>query len=422
LPLRLLVNAVALSMVPALAAGQVGVGPEFHVNTYTTGLQANPSVAAEATGAFVIAWTSAGPDGAGEGIFGQRYDASGTPVGSEFQINSYTTGEQYGPRVASDPDGNFVVVWVSAGQDGSHSGIYARRYDTTSGPGPEFRVNTHTPNRQGDPAVAMDPSGAFVATWHSLRQEGDDGVYAQRYDASGNAQAGEFRVNAYTTVLHGNPDVAMDPSGTFVVAWQGNDLVDGIQTRARRFDATGTPAGPEFLVVTTGTIGAENAYPSVATDADGRFVIVWTTHYGGGPTPFNVRAQRYDADGTPQGASFQVNSYTTGYQARPVVASDAAGNFVVTWHSYNGQYGGIAGIFGRRFDRLNNAVGGDFQVNTYTTGRQEFASLSMDAAGNFVTAWMSDVQEGPGNPGIYAQRFLADLIFRDGFEAVTPSP
>jgi hypothetical protein len=63
------------------------------------------------------------------------------------------------------------------------------------------------------------------------------------------------------------------------------------------------------------------------------------------------------------------------------------------------------------------SVGSEFQVNTYTTGRQEFASLSRDAAGNFVTAWTSYVQEGPANPGIYAQRFQPDLIFRDGFEA-----
>ena len=37
---------------------------------------------------------------------------SQTPVGSEFQVNSYTTFYQLGSSVAGDAAGNFVVVWA----------------------------------------------------------------------------------------------------------------------------------------------------------------------------------------------------------------------------------------------------------------------------------------------------------------------
>jgi hypothetical protein len=406
---------LALSMTAVHGWSQVRVGPEFHVNTFTTGLQGTPSVASAGDGRFVIAWTSVGPDGSGGGIFAQRYNPSGTPVGVEFQVNTYTTSEQRGPRVASDPNGNFVVVWVSVGQDGSDRGIYARRYDTTSGPGPEFRVNTHTTARQNSPAVAMDPAGNFVVTWHSLGVDGSSySVQAQRYDALGNPQGGEFQVNSYTTGGQGYPAVALDPGGNFVIAWNGNDFVNGYQVGAQRFNAAGTPLGGELQVTMPGG-GAQNGYPAVAMNADSRFVVVWMRQYIGG-TFVDVFAQRYDPTGAPQGAVFQVNSYTTGYQTHPTMALDGAGNFVVTWRSYDHQDGDYAGIFGRRFDPAGNSTG-EFQVNTYTTGWQEWSSVSMDAAGNFVIAWQSeDGEEGDGETGIIAQRFRPDAIFRDGFE------
>jgi hypothetical protein len=50
---------------------------------------------------------------------GQRYNASGSAIGGEFQINTYTTNSQYRPSVASDSSGNFVVVWESDGSAGS---------------------------------------------------------------------------------------------------------------------------------------------------------------------------------------------------------------------------------------------------------------------------------------------------------------
>ena len=57
---------------------------------------------------------------------------SAQPVGSEFQVNTYTTSFQYRPAVSSDADGDFVVVWRSYRQDGSSSGIFSQRYQAPS--------------------------------------------------------------------------------------------------------------------------------------------------------------------------------------------------------------------------------------------------------------------------------------------------
>ena len=85
------------------------LGREFRVNTFTTGVQAIPAVAMAPDGDFIVAWVSNGQDGDQSGIFAQRFDAAGVAQGAEFQVNTYTTRNQINPAVAMDADGDFVV-------------------------------------------------------------------------------------------------------------------------------------------------------------------------------------------------------------------------------------------------------------------------------------------------------------------------
>ena len=48
-----------------------------------------------------------------------RLFAQAPPFGGEFQVNTYTTGDQDFPVVAVAPDGQFIIAWQSQGQDGS---------------------------------------------------------------------------------------------------------------------------------------------------------------------------------------------------------------------------------------------------------------------------------------------------------------
>ena len=108
-----------MALAPALAAGQVLLGPEIRVNTYTTSDQARPAVAADAAGNFVVVWDSLGQDGSGQGVFARFHDATGAPIGAaEFRVNSYTTGDQRTARIAATPAGEFIVVWKSWGRTG----------------------------------------------------------------------------------------------------------------------------------------------------------------------------------------------------------------------------------------------------------------------------------------------------------------
>jgi hypothetical protein len=158
------------------------VGSEFQVNTYTENAQGVASVAMNATGNFVIAWQSMYQDGSGTGVFAQRYDSSGNKVGSEFQVNSHTDDGQYNPKVAMDLDGNFVITWTSNNQV-SYADVFAQRYGSSGNKvGSEFQVNTYTYFLQDLSSVAMDLDGNFVITWQSRTQDGDSrGVFMEFY-------------------------------------------------------------------------------------------------------------------------------------------------------------------------------------------------------------------------------------------------
>ena len=393
---------VALLLVPGLASAQGNpVGPEFQVNTYTPFVQYSPTLGADASGNFVVAWISSEQDGSGRGVFGQRYDSSGAPLGSEFRVNTYVTNHQNIASVAVDPVGNFVIGWYSHGQDGSGYGAFAQRYSVTGAPlGPEFRVNSYTPGLQVGPMVAVHPSGDFVMVWGGYGPGGTNrDVFGQRYASSGAALGPEFRVNSTTTQdqMVFFRAVASDPGG-FVVVWESY-AQDGSNYGifGQRFTAAGSPLGPEFRV-NTHTPDAQR-YPSVAVDGSGNFVVVWESLLQDGDT-FGVFGQRFTSSGAPLGPEFRVNTATTASQAGASLAIDSAGNFVVVWRSLDGA---AYGSFGQRYSSSGAPLGPEFRVNTYTTGGNAGPAVAADPSGNFVVAWMSE-QDGSFY-GVYGQRF-----------------
>ena len=394
-----------------LLSDVIAVGWEFQVNTFTTSGQRFPSIAADADGDFVVAWESIGKDGSGFSAHAQRYNNGGVPQESEFGVNTYTTGNQSAPSVAIDVDGDFVVAWGSDGQDGSISGIYAQRYNSAGvTQGAEFRVNNYTTGNQNSPQVAMDSAGDFVVAWTSSGQDGSvDGVYAQRYNATGVAQGAEFNVNTYTSGTQSFPTVAMDSAGDFVIGWMSN-LEDGsgYGIYAQRYNAAGIPQGGEFRdnTYTTGNqgLGFSGGGPSVAMDSVGDFVVTWMSTGAQDGSGDGIYSQRYDAAGLPQGGEFRVNTFTTDNQRTTSVAMDAEGDFVVVWLSKL-QDGSSYGVYSQRFNAAGVAQGSEFKVNTYTTDGQFDPTVAMDSAGDFVVAWYGSVGHDGSGYGVYAQRY-----------------
>jgi hypothetical protein len=384
---------VAALAVPVAAVAQVPAGPEFRVNAYTTGMQASSSVAFGRDGRLVFGWETRPVFPGPFDVRAQRFDALGQPLGAEFTVNTYTTYNQRDPEVGLDAAGNFVVVWSG---DPSRPGVFAQRYDAQGAPrGGEFQVNTVPHPGFTSASAATNPDGSFVVVWTSTL-----GISARRFDAAGAGLGAEFQVNSQTPLTISIPVVAADAAGNFVVVWEVEPIPFDKNLAGRLFTAAGAPIGGDFAVnaYTTG----RQARAAVARDPQGGFVVAWNG-LDGYLSGYGVVAQRFDAAGGRLGTEFVVNTYTPDDQSGPSVAMDDSGSFVIAWRSAY-QDGSGSAVVGQRFDAQGARRGAEFIVNTYTTGYQSFPDVASDRHGNFVVTWTSDYQDGD-DLGVFAQRF-----------------
>ena len=136
---------------------------EFQISSSAPYAQWVTHVAAAPNGNFVVVWQNNLQDGSGWGIYARRYDAFGVPQGNEFLANTETAKNQFVPRAAINAGSSFVIVWESKNQDGSGYGIYGQRYNADGVPqGNEFQINTYARNNQFGPFIAIDATGNFI--------------------------------------------------------------------------------------------------------------------------------------------------------------------------------------------------------------------------------------------------------------------
>jgi hypothetical protein len=158
-------------------------GNEIVVNATTANDQQVPGVAPLGGDRVIVVWESSGQDGSGTGVYGRIVGMDGTFLTGEFRVNSYAPQDQGVPAVASNADGKFVVIWQSAFQDGDGLGIYYQRYDASGTPiGLETRPHLQTANDQAQPGIAAQGTH-FLPVWASFGQDGSGwGIFARRQD------------------------------------------------------------------------------------------------------------------------------------------------------------------------------------------------------------------------------------------------
>jgi len=401
-------------------------GTEFEVNTYTTNGQRFPKVDVGSDGHFVVVWDSdgsAGTDTSSRSVQAQRYDSTGAADGTEFEVNTYTTDRQGYPDVSASSDGSFVVVWYSdgsAGTDTSSRSVQAQRYDSTgAADGTEFQVNTYTTSDQWFPKVDVGSDGHFVVVWESDGSAGTDtsrSVQAQRYDSTGAADGTEFQVNTYTTSSQLRPAVATSSDGSFVIVWYSNGS-SGTDSgfwsvQAQRYDSTGAADGTEFQVNTYTT---EAQYrPAVAASGAGGFVVVWQSNGSAGTdtSSRSVQAQRYDSTGAADGTEFQVNTYTTDVQRRAAVTERGDGHFVVVWQGGGNQDGSLYGIWGQL---LCDAGSPGCSTGVTTTSSTTTLSTSTSSTTSSTTTSSTTTTTAP--PECVTDADCDDLAFCNGQES-----
>jgi hypothetical protein len=200
-------------------------------------------------------------------------------------------------------------------------------------------------------------------------------------------------VNAVSSGHQRSPRVASDAAGNWVSVWDDDrNNNEKEQVRVRGFDSMGCERFPE-VIVNTKSEGRQHA-SAVASDRNGRFVVVWQDD--GGDDKYQIKMRGFNADGSQRFSQRTVNEVDDGQQVAPAIGMSADGSFVVTWQD-DIQNDGKWQIKARRFTAEGTPIGGQFVVNTVDDGQQKRPAIGMNRAGEFVIAWEDD----QGNDGKY---------------------
>ena len=205
--------------------------------------------------------------------------------------------------------------------------------------------------------------------------------------------------------LISSPSITINGSGNFVIAWEA-DNVDGSGRAilARQFNSQGIAQG-SALQVNQYPVG-DQLSPSVASDPAGNFVITWSS-IGPLGDARDVYARLYQANGSAISEEWLVNTFTQSDQFAPSVAMDAAGYLTVSWTS-NGQDGSGLGVYAQHFNSLGEKLGEEFRLNDHSEQSQQYASVARNRGGRTAAVWTSDGQDGFGH-GVFLRTMPSNL-------------
>jgi len=343
---RSLPFALALLFLAPAAAAPRDPGGQFQV-TPRNGYQ--PSVAMSSAGEFVVAWAQAYQEEPGlDGIAGRIFGPDGAPRSGEFQIGRKVSEYQGPISTAADRDG-FTVAWGQSDQSAGPS-AFLRRFDRTG----SARTGEIALGRRFFPNVASDARGRSVLV------AGEENLFAWRYDTAGRPLGKRVLVTPGEIVAR----VSADAAGNFVVVWAGDAGI-----RGRLFDTSARPRGASFQIAPNGS----SAY--LAGDGTGRFVVAWQRPSGG------IFVGLY----APSGRAVTGPVAVTGALPAPLnflsVAMDARGQVLVVWSLFQA----TPTLEGRFFNASGVPAGPEFTVSAQANALSP--SAAGGPAGRFVVVW-----------------------------------
>ncbi len=270
-----------------------------------------------------------------------------------------------------------------------------------TGSSTEIQVNQTAGGVRKWSSVAMDDHGEFVVTWTSYGQDGggngpgagvngQNGVYARRFDTTGTALAAdpnEFLVNTFTDGNQQYPQIAMDAAGDFTIVWESFQEIP--------------PAN------------ASNPSPDVPTSYG-----IYGQRFVRNAWDQNLTAAPFQGPHGQLNGEFQVNATETGNQEYPSIAMDDTGDFLVVWSGngtqtysnfQNANQVDSQGVFMQRFDQTADTAGPTVietfnytPPNTYQLVQENDTLPDKPPVSTFVVVFGEDLQGDPNAPNYNA--------------------
>jgi hypothetical protein len=356
-------------------------------------------VAMNASGNFVIAWQDS------DDILVRRFTSDGEMDGDIINVSESGTDltSETCPAIAMDNNGDFAVTWlVDDTADVNLKTMTPKSYYEY------FDYDTNKVKR-----ITTDPTADV-----SVQTYATSIVQARRFDSENNpddiitvsppaTSSATTQTLTFTTNL--NPGIAMDANGDFAVAW--NVIGYGPQK------TQGMPLSKDSY--TQEVIDSNNVTKNVTLHT----YMGATFYYNMGLSNVKSQVQRYNANGSAQGATFTALTKAPSTASGQIVGTDveismdSAGDFAVvaatqyvksktithTVDSYNytySYYGTSAAIAMKRYNASGVAQGSEvvvasaaitpfFSSSPLDTESSAISNLTsaMDSTGNIMVAW-----------------------------------
>ncbi|MEM2870423.1 MAG: hypothetical protein QW379_08410 [Thermoplasmata archaeon] len=292
------------------------------------GLQEEPSVAVDLNGVIIVVWAD-NRSGRDRDIYCRRFDPYGVPLGVELLVCG-TAGDQTSPEVATDLQNSFVIVWTDHSQ--AYSSIYIAKYTPDCKLLHSATEVAWTQHNILQPALATDGYNRIIVAWADYRAGtgGNYDIYAAILDPECEPVPGGREIAVCTRPgAQFSPALAVDGTGSFIVAYA--DAMNPLDANvlARRFDRSGSPVTGELVISSQ---PGDQGEPSVVFDDDGNFIAVWHSLGDG----FDVLGRHFGPSGAPLGPEFVVCNVKNvegepADQMHPVIAGGPENEFVVAW-------------------------------------------------------------------------------------------
>ena len=284
------------------------------------------------------------------------------------------------------------------------------------------------PEDTDEVTLVPDGAGGAVVLWNQRANETDTAtdIWAQRYDADGNALWGSRVLVLAPTAAGGVTtfDACPDGAGGVAVVADVYDQTAGaIRTYAQRLDAAGNPLwGGAGVAAVSSPTGFNMNDARIAATGDGTFVVVWRDARNYGTTNYDIQAQRFSGAGAPLwGSSGLEVCAQSGAQRTPDLVGDGAGGVFIAWQDYRD--GNSYRIFGQHVLADGTVdprwgTGGSF-LDTSAQGAYEPQLVTGGPLGGFLLAFAANTS---GGLYVYVTRFtdMGDYFWRVSMSGQDP--
>jgi len=183
-------------------------------------------------------------------------------VWEDYQIDNYDIFVQ-----KVDLDGN--IIWLN-----------------------DIRVNTSGSGNQNNPAIDIGNDDNLYIVWQDNRS-GDDDIYAQKYDSSGNAlwSTGDIAITAQAGSTQKNPKTIVNSSNEVFVVWQDSRNEDN-DIYGQKINSGATLLWPNDIRINSNSAG-DQRNPDLILNQANNLVVTWQDNNGGN---YDILAAEYPGD------------------------------------------------------------------------------------------------------------------------------